>query len=53
MCTRLFQVAMHEAGHALGLDDHTNSASLMSSSAPYCFPTDYDILAIKAIYQSR
>ena len=53
MCTRLFQVAMHEAGHALGLDDHTNSASLMYSSEPYCFPTAYDIVAIKAIYQSR
>jgi hypothetical protein len=52
-CTRLFQVAMHEAGHALGLGDHANSASVMFSSEPYCFPTAYDIVAVKAIYQSR
>ena len=52
-CTRLFQVAMHEAGHALGLHDHSDTKSLMFSSAPYCFPTAHDIVAIKAIYQSR
>lgn len=53
VCTSLFPVAMHEAGHAFGLYDHNDTNSLMSSSEPYCFPTAHDVVAVKAIYQSR
>jgi hypothetical protein len=55
-CTRLFQVAMHEAGRAFGLGHHNGrdgGKSVMYSSRPYCAPTASDIVAIKAVYQSR
>ena len=55
-CTQLFQVAMHEAGHAYGLGHHDGregGKSVMYSHKPYCAPTATDIVAIKAVYQSR
>ena len=55
MCSRLFQIVMHEAGHAYGLDHPTRSGSeaLMGVYEVHCEPQAYDAVAIAAIYQSR
>ena len=60
-CTQLNQTAMHEAGHAFGLrhpseepnDIPDNSKSVMNYRHSTCSPEEYDIVAIKGIYQSR
>ena len=55
-CSRLFQIAAHEAGHALGFDaKHTHLEDLLMYSEPAtaCLPGGYEIAAIKALYQSR
>ena len=68
-CTNMYIVAMHEAGHIYGLHDTqaVDSAgtvlsygiwpSVMSQSMysnyHHCRPTQLDVAAVKAIYQSR
>ena len=62
-CTETFAVAMHELGHAFGLNDtrtlstsadYGNWPTVMSNSTyNNCEPTALDIAAMKAIYQSR
>ena len=61
-CTEVFVLAMHEAGHALGLGDTTSAdptsygkwPSVMSQSVySNCEPTALDVAALKAVYQSR
>ncbi len=53
-CSSLYQVVVHEAGHALGLG-HAATESIMVSPMPtdLCNPQPRDIVAIKALYQSR
>lgn len=54
-CSTLFQMMVHEIGHAFGLGDRDiGKFSVMSSNMyKFCEPTPLDIVAIKAIYQSR
>lgn len=55
-CSLLFEVIMHEAGHAFGLDHATITDSVMRDavgSTRRCTPTSYDAAAIRAIYQSH
>ncbi len=56
-CSELSRVTIHEVGHAFGLDhsDGNPSDSIMhrTPSGDLCGPTAYDIVAMKAIYQSR
>ena len=56
-CTRLWQFAIHESGHAFGVRlDHTRlQKSVMRSSVPiqFCLPQPFDILNFMAIYQSN
>ena len=56
-CTALYQIAIHEGGHAFGFDgDHTIFPALIMYGVPskkLCHPHGYDIVAIKALYQSR
>ena len=57
-CSELHQLTLHEAGHAYGLHHPgENDLSVMSARTLYnnglCDPTELDIVAIKAIYQSR
>ncbi len=57
-CSQLSRLVVHESGHAFGLGDHY---SLVYSSIMFgldfilnvCRPSEYDIGAMKAIYQSR
>lgn len=55
LCTKLNYLAMHEAGHAFGLSHPTqdDSISVMNYRHLTCYPENLDIVAIKAIYQSR
>ena len=55
MCSRLFKIVMHEAGHAYGLDHPTSNGSeaLMGVYEVHCEPQAYDAVPIAAIYQSR
>ena len=50
----VFQVAGHEAGHAFGLGHSAVSPALMEGAirSGVCEPQPYDIVAIKALYQS-
>ena len=55
-CSVLFQLMMHEIGHGFGLGDRDDARmfSVMSQNMyKFCEPTPLDIVAIKAIYQSR
>ena len=68
-CTEMYVTAMHEVGHIYGLGDTAavDSAGTVSSygiwpsvmslgvysSYHHCRPTQLDIAAVKAIYQSR
>ena len=60
-CTSLYQLVLHEMGHALGIggsgDSHPDntSRSLMSENdhEKHCEPQAYDIVALMALYQSR
>ena len=62
-CTEAYAVAMHELGHAFGLNDTGTTSTddsygewptVMSDSAySNCGPTALDVAAMKAIYQSR
>ena len=55
MCSRLFQIAMHEAGHAYGLHHTTRlgSEAVMGDYTVHCEPQAYDVVAVMVIYQSR
>ena len=55
-CSKIKQVSMHEIGHAFGLGDHnSNNPSILNYRQAHrsCKPTEYDIVAINANYQSR
>ena len=54
-CSHLYQTAVHEAGHALGLGHATQDVSIMFSGRRrvYCEPRPYDVAAIMALYQSH
>ena len=56
-CSPLLRLITHESGHAFGLGDHSNLSysSIMynPSFTGICNPSEYDLGAIKAIYQSR
>ena len=57
-CSRLFQFAMHEAGHAFGIGighAEVDSNTVMKSQVPttHCMPKSYDIVALMALYQSH
>ena len=57
-CSKLFKLIMHEAGHVFGLDHpksgYTGRAVMLPGYADaFCALTEYDVVAIKAIYQSR
>ncbi len=51
-CTSLHNGSVHEAGHALGFRSHPDNTKAVMG-APLCFPQPYDIVALKALYQSR
>jgi len=51
MCSAVLNGAVHEGGHALGFRKHTFVPSVMAKAL--CEPQPYDIVAIKALYQSR
>ena len=52
-CVNLYRAAVHEAGHALGFDGYHSSLSGSVMRDGYaCDPHGYDIVAIKALYQS-
>ena len=72
VCSRLFRIAMHEAGHIFGLGDvpsdkdlpvsqrrrtlqssWDNKSVMWMSKDELCAPTEYDVVAMKAVYQSR
>ena len=56
-CSNMSELVMHESGHVFGLGDHVSRAydSVMYDNGflDLCAPTEYDIGAMKAIYQSR
>ena len=56
-CSELFRVAVHEAGHAFGLHDVKGDIQrpsfMYGTLTRYCSPTQHDVAAVKAIYQSR
>ncbi len=60
-CSYLQYMAVHEAGHSLGIGRPVNqhptntTHSIMSykDSAQYCEPQAYDVVALMALYQSR
>ncbi len=64
-CTRLHRTLAHEVGHGLGMgkgdlgdfDQHPTNGERMIMSKPgnwrYCSPQPYDVVAVKALYQSR
>ncbi len=55
-CSQLFRIAMHEVGHAFGLHHPAGKPNESVMNMPgdsLCYPTEYDRVAIMAIYQSR
>ncbi len=56
LCSELFRIAMHEVGHAFGLHHpggKPNESVMNMPDDSLCLPTEYDRVAIMAIYQSR
>ena len=53
-CSKLYQTALHEAGHAFGLGHTTveNSIMIKSPSPSLCRVTSVDVAAIMRIYQT-
>ena len=51
LCLTPYRVAVHEAGHAFGLLHSMLTGSVMYEG-DFCNPHEYDIVAIKALYQS-
>ena len=52
-CSEPHRVAVHEGGHAFGFDaDHSTLAGSIMNDGDVCDPSAYDIVAIKALYQS-
>ncbi len=51
----LFTVALHEAGHVLGLDDNTDTSSVMfdSYAGARTAPSAADVAALQALYGAR
>ena len=56
-CSQLFQISMHEVAHTFGLHNlptGVGGKTVMGNDMyDYCLPQAYDVVAIKAIYQSR
>ena len=57
-CSKLFMLTMHEASHVFGLGHPKSAYSGQAVMLPghadaLCALTEYDVVAIKAIYQSR
>ena len=52
-CSAVSNAAVHEAGHALGIRGHNPLGIRSVMTAPLCVPQQYDIVAIKALYQSQ
>ncbi len=56
LCSELFRITMHEIGHAFGLahpNSHPDESVMNMPDDRLCSPTAYDVVATKAIYQSR
>ena len=57
-CSKLFKLTMHEAGDVFGLDHPKSAYSGQAVMLPghtdaLCALAEYDMVASKAIYQSR
>ena len=52
-CSAVSNAATHEAGHAIGIRGHNTLGIRSVMTAALCAPQPYDIVAIKALYQSQ
>ena len=54
-CSQAHRIGMHEGGHVFGLhhnESYDNLSVMRMRKDALCAPTQYDVAAIKAIYQS-